>query len=282
MAIENQAGTMQLNFRCEGTIETPTTNQIRAGINPDGSADDILDSRDPHTGGAANFSGTDGGRLLSYAASAAIGNTEFILLEWADAIMVLFKNSVRTSTPGGIHLGKTLLHPLASLGNPGGGSAIRMDGNAILGSIAGKLSAGVPNPTNDQWLETSNYFMGPRIRMATGQTHSTSLAWPGGVSWSQTGKLTLKIELTQNLYEFGPGNELVPAPITLVPRSTSVYGSDYWFYKYLRAVPPILPRFGTFRVSTGVRYLSIGHSGSVGSTHGALAVPIPESFVANP
>ena len=281
MAIESPGGGLQINFRCEGTIALPSTTLIRVGVNPDGSSDDILDSRDPHTGGAANFSGTDGGNYLNFGLI-GIGNTEFILLEWDDAIMVLFKNATRTTAPQGIHAGNILVNPLSTLADPGGGSKIRMDGHAIFQEISGFYDALAAN-RNRQWMRPTSYGQCSRRRVALGNTASTFGGWVAGAAWEQGATLTGGIGYNDGQYLHGPDSERIPAALGYYPESTSS-GSAVWVAKYLRIGSPLCPRLGVWTLGPNERYMTIGPLTGVNNNtyDGVLHVPIPVGFVPNP
>jgi hypothetical protein len=273
MAIRSPGGGQEINFRCDGTIALPSTALLRVGINPDGGpgANEITDSRSPHTS-SANFSGTDGGKQLDLT---GIGNTEFIWMEWPDAVMALFKNAARTLTPRGIHAGKTLLNPLTSLANPGGGSKVRMDGHAIFGSRPG----GSNTSTYDQWYPY-NFAHRFRRRLALGQTHSATGSRTPSVAWTEEER-NLGDYLTADI-QVGALLERVPLALHYT-RGTANRGPDYWYAKYLRVVPYILPPYSVWE-SLGVdRYMVLGSwQVTPDARYTACGVFIPDGFNPNP
>jgi hypothetical protein len=290
-AIRAPDNSREINFSNESlTPAAADTAAFRVGVNPDGSSDPIVDSTDPHGGGgpgAANYSGTDRGRALTLASvggDPAIGHAEFIVIEWTDAIMLIFKDATRTYPPKGVHAGACLLNPMTSLADPGGSSILKMDGNSILGSAPGYTGAA----SAEHWsaVNSGNFAHDIRRRIADGQTSDlndllapwcqegliTGNAHSGAVLLYQTGDLN---------YRRGPNDERMPTPIFLTASGTSD-GAELYLYKYLRSVPAILPPFSIYQVAGVNRYMVLG-SQTLGSGNNAnLAVPIPAGFNPNP
>jgi hypothetical protein len=272
-AIRSPGGAMEINFS-NANLGAPLATDIRVGINPDGAgADEITDSEDP-AASSSNYSGSaDRGKPLSLAP----GHTQFIWMEWPDAIMALFKDATRTYTPYGIHAGKVFVQPLATLANPGGGSQVRMDGHAILGDLVG---TGSNNPR--QWFLDASFYISPRRRLALGQSVTPAGLGDWSNAWTESGGAT-RIPDSLAEYQIGPDDEIVPAPLMFGPYIGS-YQTEYCFYKYLRTTPPICPRFGIWTVAANARYMSIGGNTDIGATSNksVLSVPVPVGFVPNP
>ena len=278
MAIRSPSGGLEINFFCSGTIAAPTNTAYRVGVNPDGGpgANAITDSRDP-SASSANYSGTDGGKYLPMA---SIGNTEFIYMEWSDAIMVLFKDASRLTTPRGIHAGNILINPLASLANPGGASKIRMDGHAVFGSYPGYIGT---DTSRNGWLANSTTYTNQvRRRVGLGNSVSSSGTLGVGVAWHEALFMTRWVGGTGSQYwQYGPDAEYVPQPLMFTSSSAS-YGSQCWVAKYVRLIPPFLPRFGVFKSGGVDAYMSIGYWATVGNLYSHPGVPIPDGFNPNP
>jgi hypothetical protein len=265
-AIRAPGGALELNFSNDN-LGAPSTTDIRVGINPDGVSDPIVNSEAPHTD-AANFSGTDRGKLLSLG---QFDNVEFIWMEWPDAVMALFKNAARTLTPNGIHAGKTLVQPLTSLGNPGGISQVRMDGHAILGERPGFDGTA----DNGFWLPINNsYPMFMRRRLGLGQTfHATNR----NVAWTESGKILERYSASGSYFYYGPLAERVPSSVIY-----SDLSSDFWVAKYLRQVPHEFPCFTIWPSGASDRYMTVRSVADAAAPDGSCAVLIPDGFTPLP
>lgn len=265
MTLRSPSGGVELNLINSGTPAAPSATTVKQGINPDGSADPILDSTAPWVS-SLNFSGADGG----FAHSATPGNVEFILVEWADAIMLLFKNAARTLMPAGWHFGKIMQTPIGALASSG---SLRMDGHMIL--------SGVPREgSGDVWGSTSQGCP-QRRRIATGQSVSTSgsgisASWAQGIAGQRiVSRIPASVD---SAYIYGPAAERVLWPVVLSHQHTTANSDHGWLMKYLRFTPEIMPPFSFFRVGIEDQYMVIGTS----TANSGLAIPIIDGFIPNP
>jgi len=272
-AIRSPSGDREINFYNDGASVT----NLWVGINPDGGSDPIVDPTQPWND-AANFSGASPvmGRFMDLSATVyqAIGNAEFILLEWSDAIMLLFKDAARTYTPKAIHVGQCLVPLISALADPGGSSQLRIDGNAILGV----LPDGSASSYYDHWHTSNSSYPHSMVRrVALGQSLGTSLSAHTSDAWIRTGKLTFSASQDSD-FKYGALSERVPEGVILYPYQATNRSSDRYVYKYIRNVPAILSPFGIFTVGGSDRYMVVGMT----ATNRYLAVPIPDGFNPNP
>lgn len=261
-------GTIELNFLNDGTQGSPSLTDFRIGVNPDGSADPITDSRNP-SASAANFSGADDGKLQSYTPA----NTEFILIEWDHAIMVLFKDAGRTATPLGIYLGECLLQPITALESSG---AVRLDGTVVFGAIPDKTASGWASVVGTTGADM-------RRRIGTGQTIDT--VGPGiTASWSEPSLAGFRLYDYFNVtidsyFQYGPSLERVAMPVSYGLQAGSPQGADQgWISRHLRTVPGTLPPYSMWTAGGTIQYMVIGST----PANSGLAIVIKSPFNPNP
>jgi hypothetical protein len=266
---QNPSGSLELNIKNNGTQGAPSLTDVRLGINPDGSADPIADSRTP-SASAANFSGTDEGALRT----ATIGNVEFILIEWDVALMVLFKDATRTFTPGGWYWGQCLLQPIAALAS--GSGNVRLDGNIIFGPVpGGESTAWASNVTAGSSLQ--------RRRIAVGQSVKTANAGITG-SWSEASSAFNRLYCPRDAtpdsyYRYGPGLERVTFAFDFQIGNGLTHAADQgWISRHLRSVPELLPPFSFWEVGGVNHYMVINNT----AANSRCAIPILSPFNPNP
>jgi hypothetical protein len=265
---QSPSGDVELNCLNNGTPGAPSATAVRLGINPDGSADPITDSEQPWLS-AANFSGNDGGRIYD----AAVANTEFLLIEYDNALMVLFKNAARTTTPIGWYWGKCWLQPVTLLE---GVSDIALDGNVAHGGAPGDGSGG--------WVSVvGSSGVVARRRIAPGQTVDTVNAGTAG-SWADPSGGAFSLIAPQQAtnaayYAYGPSNETVAFPIALSAQNGITHNADQgWLSRHIRAVPETLDPFEFWQAGGVNQYMVIGTAAAAQRT----AIVIKAPFNPNP
>lgn len=262
-AIENTDGSLQLNFLNAGAdADNPDVNDARVGINPDGDTDPIVDSTAP-SGDVTNFGDTNEGPIAFHTTGSE--NTEFLLFEWDDAILVLFKSDIRDDTPFGFHAGKIVV-PAYTTDETLQGDAI-MDGTGVMGYIPQvNLSTGA-----NSWASTST--VNSIIRMGIGQSSGTQTD-----SWctDTTTSTNSATGLTEASLQVGPSALLRPSPI---PIFYGTLDALYGYAKYLRYVPNTLDPLNKWENSAGEDQYMCFENSPVGCS---LATLIPDGFVINP
>jgi len=278
MTLRNAAGDLELNMLNYGdpvqAAGSPDPSQphaavVRLGINPDGSDDPITDCTDPYGTpggtGPANYSGADNGP----AATATIGSPEFIVLEWPDTILFLFKDASRKYVPWMWYWGKPWIAIMSSLENAG---KLRLDGHMIW--------QGRPGNSNNEYVSGNTYT--PRItrRIALGNTVAT--AYPYLKGWARPSAnseaQTCEFVASAGWFRFGPDNALTFQPLVFHPCDTSS-APDRYIDKYKRNWPLGNASFDIWTIGTANRYMVIW---DVWSTSSYLAVPIPADFNPSP
>ena len=265
----NPTGTIELNIKNAGTPAAPALTAVRLGINPDGVGDPILNASAPSSS-AANFSGTDDGRLTL----AANGNAEVLLFEFDDSLMVLFKDAARTYTPGGWYWGKTLIEPIAALTSTGN---LRIDGHCIFGPTPGTVA--------DQWLSnhTTNYSP-TRRRIALGKESSSAGSGITG-SWADPtaaaiGLYQPTLQPIDAIYKYGPLLErIVHAGVLKSVAQGSASSDTGLICKHLRmSSAQLLFPFDFWSVGGVAQYMVIGPS----AAWSGLCIPVRVPFDPNP
>jgi hypothetical protein len=258
--LQSPSGGVELTMINAGVSQaSPSSNLARFGINPDGSADPVLDALNPQAS-AANFSGVDNGRTMT----TNIANPEFILIEWADAIMILFKNATRTTFPNGWFWGKIWQQPIPALENSG---TLRLDGHVIMNNV--------PNIGGQGWAVASLSGGAPcRRRIATGQGLDTSLGGKDS-SWGEAATSQSlssgPIPLTDDAYKYAGQRIVWPVTYHSINNNASDRG---WLAKYLRLTSQLLQPYAMWRVSGSDQYMVIGTS----AADTPLCVPIIPGF----
>ena len=265
MTLRSPSGAVEINLINGGTALSPSATVAKLGINPDGSADPSTLSNDPQAS-ALNFSGVDNGWALTQ----TIQHAEFILVEWDDSLMVLFKNNIRTTFPNGWHLGKIWQQPIPKLENTGD---LRLDGHVVMGNVPAVASG-------TAWV--SNNASGGslfRRRISVGNTINTTISGKGG-AWAQpvSGQSLTSYPLSVNDATYiyaGTQRIVVPVEYHQVNANSADKG---WLAKYLRLTSPILQPYALWRVSSVDQYLVIGNTTAVSP----LCIPILPGFDPTP
>jgi len=218
--------------------------------------------------GAANFSGEDDG--YSGQGAVIMGSTEFIVLEWPDAIMFIFKDALKTGAPYIWYWGKIwspMMTAFASLGS------VRIDGHAIM--------HGTPNADAYKLFCRTHEVGYFRWRVGLGTDVLTVAPWLSG--WAD--RLTLGMNVNQVAartepdWKFGPANETIILPVVYSSYNTANGGPWALFDNYLRHVPYGNSCFDIWTVGGTNRYMVVW---SVATTSALVAVPIPAAFNPSP
>ena len=285
MTLRNAAGTMELNIlnygdpvQAAGSPDPsqPHASVVRLGINPDGSADEITDCTDPYGTpggtGPANYSGADNGPAVT----AIIGSPEFIVLEWPDTLLFLFKDAAKNYVSLMWYWGQPWQTIMTGLVNS---RDLRLDGHMIYQGLAGK----VPSTGNYYTYATTFDTRGPQItrRIALGNIVDTAYHYTGG--WARPSdlgqSLNARLVRTSTTYfRYGPDYSYIVQALVFGPVDYNA-SPEHYIDKYMRNVPMGNGPFDIWAVNGVNRYMAIW---SVWSYTGYLAVPIPADFNPNP
>lgn len=185
-----------VNFRNSGTVGSPSATDVEMALDPSGDTA-FVDPKDPaDTAGPAWT-----GELTSFNYVSGSLNGDALVLEWADAVMVLLYGTAGTFWPRGFHFGRVYV-PFAASDEEDN----YRDGLGLLGSIPSNLLS------TTSWISST----------ATDAVFRTGLTtWVGKNDWPATinaGMLTVGADTG------------VPVPISLY-----VVGKRYLgFMKYLQ------------------------------------------------
>jgi len=224
--------------------------------------------------GAANFSGADGGSTGNGAS--IIGSAEFIVLEWPDALMFIFKDAGKLGAPWIWYWGKIwtpLLSTLASMGS------VRLDGHAIM--------QGAPdNDAGDLWGEQQQ-SSSPQLRFRSGIGVAVDGVPPFLGSWIQravaaTGPIMQRlVSRGVSVFQVGPENEVVLIPCRWGANTlngTNAY-PFYFIDHHLRNVPTGNSCFDMWTIGGANRYMVLWYTYT---TAACVAVPVPADFNPRP
>jgi len=278
MTLQNAAGDLELNMLNYGNPvqaagspdpSQPHASYVRLGINPDGSADPIQNCDDPYGTpggtGPANFSGADNGPT----ANSVIGSPEFIVLEWPDAILFLFKDVAKNFVPWMWYWGRAWQPVMSELANIG---KLRMDGNIIF--------QGKPGSGNNEYVCITTYTPRIRRRIALGNTVDTApaylLGWAGSIANSNDLSTT---SVTSSAYfRYGPDNVYIVHAFVFRPCDATA-SPDCYIDKYMRNVPSGNAPFDIWTIGAVNRYMVIWDAWTTGAY---IGVPIPYDFNPRP
>lgn len=224
-----------VSFRNSGSIGTPSTTDVKVALDPKG---DIRDPTDPSTTASLEWTG----ELTSFNYVSGSLSGEALVLEWADALMVLFYGTAGDFWPKGFHLGRVYV-PLSS----SDAEDTYRDGLGLLGSIPSNLLV----PTS--W--TSSTATAAVFR--TGQT-----TWIGKDDWPAT--------VTAGMLNVGADTN-VPVPLMLYLSSKRYLG----FLKYLQGWTGEVARTRLQNGSGVFRYMFV----SSGAGTSTLVVPCDNTTI---
>jgi hypothetical protein len=277
---------IELNFCLEGTQAAPDQWDGRVGINPDAQNNPISDSRDP-SASAPWYSGQNGqvnenGPLAFYWSVSNVfqvrpGSTQFILIEYDDAITILFKDAARVRFVRGVHAGRIFVPAFQGWSN----GSVELDGLGVLGDQPG-FSSGSQS-YRWLWFDSTRNNSQPGaalnstiFRQKIGQTVLPCSNQGGqNASW---------------LNHFWSGNTtgVTTAGATIAGLISPVMmtcrmglATPFGVMKYLRLLPNDAPyRIWVLQGTSIETYMTLGNGWT--TTAAPLACIIPDDFVPNP
>ncbi len=269
----------ELCFVNEGTPAAPDILDGRVGINPDGSVDPILDDTDP-SASAANYSGLNGSayengvlafRWSDLSVAFKPDNTEFSLIEYDDAIILLFKNGTRTIFPRGLYAGNILAPAFTGWNVP----PLFVDGFGILSDVVGLKISAVPAEQpfwlNGNTAAGSVTTVNSVMRSQLGQLIGNATVNPPPVPWMGKPNVDTPKQTGWTALELSIGGLLSPGAVQMRIGASLPLG----YLKHLRILPDE-PPYTKWQAGGADVYMTLGNGNTVAA--GPLACVIPDGF----